>query len=258
MIGIMSHPADTLASPRRRISAGPWLFALAAALLMAMACGMTFVASGATLGLAFGIVFCMVILLPGLYAMGPGLRDRLAAAGGGFFGAALVLLLAGWLGRVMSFPQGLLCLGVILTLSVAMVGGIECLVRLRVARSVAAAMMLVLGVLWLSWPVWMGPLLASDHLTAGQSQQVVSILVPAHPLLSINGVLIHRGVWNEQSGVAYQLTNLAQDIPYAMPRGASACMGLHGLIAAGFWLLAMLLPKCDTSDLCGRSGSAIP
>lgn len=208
--------------------------------MMAGACTLTRLASGATLGMPLGIVFCGVILLPGIYAAGSTATHRLMMLMGGLLGGLIVLLLAGWGGGVMSLLQSLACLGVIMTLSLALAGGVECLLRLKVTRSAAAAMMMILGLLWLTWPVLLAPLLASNHLSAGEAEKIVSWLVPAHPLLSINGVLIHRGVWNEQAGVAYRLTNLAQDIPYAMPPSAWRCISLHAAIALGLWLLAMM------------------
>lgn len=212
--------------------------------LMALACGLARLAAGATLGLPLGIVFCIVILQPALTAAGHSRPDRLYALGGGLLAACLMLLITGWGGggtsAVMSLLQWLTCAGILLALGLSLAGAVELLLRLKFGRSFSAWITLLIGLLWLLWPVWLGPFLASDHLTAPQAQSLVSWLTPAHPLLATNGVLIHRGVWSEQSGVAYRLTNLAQDIPYAMPSGATACIAMHMAIAMILWALAIV------------------
>jgi hypothetical protein len=104
----------------------------------------------------------------------------------------------------------------------ALVGIASSLARLRMAAPIAATTTLTLAIAWLTWPVWLSPLL---------TQRAVNWLVPAHPLLAINGVLQHLGSW-DRAPIAYrQLTILNQDIPYHLPRSIFPAVAVHTAIA---------------------------
>jgi hypothetical protein len=103
----------------------------------------------------------------------------------------------------------------------AMTGVGSLLQRATLPPHLAAALSSALALLWLTWPVWL-----SHALT----QQIVNALVFVHPLLAINGVLLHLGTW-DRAPIAYrQLTILNQDIPYHLPHSIFPAVAVHGVI----------------------------
>jgi hypothetical protein len=109
----------------------------------------------------------------------------------------------------------------------ALAGAASALSRAGIVAPLAAGIIVMVAMLWLTWPVW---------LSHALNQTLVDWLVPAHPLLAINSVLRHLGAW-DRAPLAYQkLTVLNQDIPYHLPRSIVPATLLHGVIGAiGFW-----------------------
>jgi hypothetical protein len=103
----------------------------------------------------------------------------------------------------------------------------------RVGPPVASFATTLLGLAWLTWPVWLSPWLAGR---AG----LVGWLVPAHPLLAVNSVVRHLGIWDEQP-LAYNLTTLNRDVPYPLPGGILRTVLVHGAIGVVL-LSAAILP----------------
>ena len=100
----------------------------------------------------------------------------------------------------------------------------------------SGAVVTVLAVAWLTWPIWLSPAL---HGRAGE--QMVNLLVPANPVFAVNGVLRERlGYWAEQS-LAYRFTSLSDDVSYGVPESVLACVLLHGGIGAGCVALVLLI-----------------
>jgi len=94
-------------------------------------------------------------------------------------------------------------------------------INLRMSRPIAATVIAFAAMAWLTWPIWLSPWL---------TQSMVDWLVPAHPLLAINGVLQHLGSW-DRAPIAYRrLTILNQDIPYHLPRSVLPALAVHGVI----------------------------
>jgi hypothetical protein len=93
---------------------------------------------------------------------------------------------------------------------------------------------MVIGLVWLTWPVWLSPSLVKNG-----ADQTVANLVRIHPPLTINGILTNEPAWTERS-VAYHLTNLNQDIPISLPESIWACVAVHGLIGLILWSVAEL------------------
>ena len=56
-------------------------------------------------------------------------------------------------------------------------------------------------------------------------------LVAPHPMLAINSVLQHLGLWNQQP-LAYNLTVLNQDAYLPLPQSILPAVGVHTLIGA--------------------------
>jgi hypothetical protein len=97
----------------------------------------------------------------------------------------------------------------------------------------AAAVAIILGLAWLSWPVWLSPALAR-----GGMDGVIRALVAVHPPLVANGILTAEAAWTERS-VAYHLTNLNQDVPIAMPSNGLVCAAVHGVLGLVLWVVAL-------------------
>jgi len=126
---------------------------------------------------------------------------------------------------IVTIGQALLC-GVVLLSYLLALGQLTSLLRaVRVAPALAAAIVVGLGLAWLTWPVWLSPALAGET-------RLVGWLVWAHPLFAINAVLIDLGAWSEQR-IAYHLTNLGQDVAYALPETILPALLVHLGLAGG-------------------------
>jgi hypothetical protein len=108
------------------------------------------------------------------------------------------------------------------------------LARLRVPSVYASAVAIVLGLAWLSWPVWLAPALWRHGMDG-----VIRSLVAVHPPLVINGILTAEPAWTERS-VAYHLTNLNQDVAIELPRNRVACAFVHGVFGLVLWGVAFM------------------
>jgi hypothetical protein len=100
-------------------------------------------------------------------------------------------------------------------------------------ESLAAAIVIVLALAWLAWPIWLSPALEGR-------QTLVNWLVPAHPLLAINGQLSQLGIWTERP-LMYRWTVLNQDVSYEMPGNPVWCIAVHGLIGLMAFVSRMFL-----------------
>jgi hypothetical protein len=105
----------------------------------------------------------------------------------------------------------------------------------------AAATAVVLGLAWLTWPIWLSPILVRGGLGG-----VVQNLVKVNPPLTINGILTNEPAWTERS-LAYHLTDLNQDVPIQLPANARACAALHGILGLVLWSAAMVRRRKSAS-----------
>jgi hypothetical protein len=178
--------------------------------------------AGPGLALFFGGVILAALYLPSL-----ALADKSASywvtAGAAAVGICAVWLIS--LSRVdVSVMEWLRCGVVCVAFLFALCGFASALTELRIAPPIAATCTVIVAMAWLTWPVWL-----SSWLTQG----LVDWLVPAHPLLTMNGVLQHLGSW-DRAPIAYrQLTILNQDIPYHLPRGILPAVAVHGALGLG-------------------------
>jgi hypothetical protein len=140
-------------------------------------------------------------------------------------GSAVVWLSA--LGQLLTFSQWVACCVALLAYAGALCGVASLLVTPRVNPFLAAGLVTVLGLLWLTWPVWLSP-----QLLKPGGDELVSWLVPAHPLFGVNGVLLHLGTWDRHDIAYEKLTVLNQDMFYALPRGVLRTTLAHALVAA--------------------------
>lgn len=221
--------SDRLLSPRFLRA---YLPGLALSVLATGLCGW---AAGLTLGYFLGAIALIALIAPALVAGQAGLMDRALAAAGVADGVGVALLVA-----VFTPALGLWQWVQVYLLAVvwaAMLGAlVHLLIHLRVQRWGAAALVLLVGMLWLLWPVWLAPVL---------TQAWADRLTPCHPLMAINGLLDHLGLWSEQAGVAYHLTNLNQDIPHRLPESPWPAIAAHAIVASMLVLLSRLLPGAE-------------
>lgn len=181
--------------------------------------------AGAGLGLLLAAPMLATLYFPLLVAAERG-RDRIASTTGAILGIAIVWAIA-TNSMDVSLGQWLRCTLVLAAVVIALSGIVTLLTMLPITWPVAALLTTLVSLLWLTWPVWLSHVL---------TQQRVDLLVPAHPLLAINGVVAHLGSWDRMPIAYRSLTVLNQDIPYHLPRSvwpavlAHLAIGTPGLI----------------------------
>ena len=203
----------TLIRDMLRIAAAPFVIAALATLLC-------YAAAGNSLGFYLGPVFAIALILPPLVAAQQRLLDALVAAGAIIDAVGIAWLFA-VSGPHLSFLQWLQCYLVLAAFALAL---------MALTRITAAWVAVIVGVAWLTWPVWAAPFL---DITLARW------LTPAHPLMAINRVVLHMGAWAEQP-LMYEHATLNQDVPYALPRSIWPCVIVHAaialsLLAPGWW-----------------------
>jgi hypothetical protein len=217
-----------MSATRRLLSATAFPFLLS--LTAATAC---YLSAGPTLGLFLGGLLMATLLVPPLVmAEGP-LSNRLMVVG-----ASVIPIAALWLlGTVRSetrLAEWFACVLVLLAYALAL-GGLSVGFRLlRCPAVVSAALSVIAGLAWMTWPIWLSP-----TWNGGESENSVARLVVCHPGITLNGQLLHLGVWTEQS-VAYHLTDLSQNVSYSPPRHVYPCVLLHALLGATLFALQYL------------------
>jgi hypothetical protein len=121
----------------------------------------------------------------------------------------------------------------------------------RLSATVSAALTVLVGLAWLTWPIWL-----SRAMSGQASANWVGNAITLHPGLAIN--LPHLGQWVEQS-VAYHLTDLNQNVPYAPPRTVWTCVIAHAVFGAVFLILSFWkYPRPPHAPRRVRSASDAP
>jgi hypothetical protein len=101
------------------------------------------------------------------------------------------------------------------------------------------ALIVILSLAWLSWPIWLAPALHGES-----SAPTVARLVAGNPTFAIQAALSSSfPVPWAQHRIAYRLTNIGDDIPYSMPTSILRCIIYHGIIAAIALLAARLAAR---------------
>jgi hypothetical protein len=193
----------------------------------------SYFASGARLGLLFAPLLLATLFTPPLLLAGH-------SSWGILQWLAIVLAIAGvWL-----FTSGLLvsewaaCTFVLAAYLSALAAVALLLVRFIIPPILASASTVLLGLAWLTWPVWL-----SRALTGRGGEKIVAWLTAAHPLLAINGVVQHRfDAWDRYRLAYQQLTTLNQDVFYHLPRSVIPAVLLHAAIGIACGIL-IGLPK---------------
>ncbi|HEY0009391.1 MAG TPA: hypothetical protein VGB55_11750, partial [Tepidisphaeraceae bacterium] len=185
---------------------------------------------GDSLGLPLFLCFAAP-LLP-LYAATLVSRPMTAAA----VSAGLALIVAGPmvfigpLGGAASFVPMIVALAVTATM------GLRLIHRIKGLPPIALFLTTLLLLAWLTWPIWMGP-----YWTNPRVARVLDPLVPYQPLLAANGAYAMLGEWAHQP-IAYRyLTNLGQDVFYALPASAWPSALAHTLAALALLMIETAL-----------------
>ena len=179
-----------------------------------------------TLGVFFGPVGILTVMAPYLALVWSAARQRALAVAAVSIGTMVVWMLRG--SGEASFAEAAAC-GVVLCAYLFALAAVGVLLERVVGAAGAAGLSVVVGVVWLSWPFWMAPWLSGER-----GEEIVALLVAGHPLFVFNGQLAAFAPW-AQHPIAYQLTNIGDDIAYAMPRGVWVSAAVHGSVAGVGW-----------------------
>ena len=180
----------------------------------------------AALGPSLGVFICAfalaALLVPPAAAVASASLTNQAAAVGGVAGVPLLLILLAALlaGVSASSATGVGLL--LLTFALPLWGLPAALRQTGLDPLYASAAAVLLGAAWLTWPVW------------GSTLPGAGGLAGYHPLFAANGLLTDLGIWTERP-LAYRLTAFGQDVPYALPSPAAACVShivVGGLLIA--------------------------
>jgi hypothetical protein len=130
------------------------------------------------------------------------------------------------------------CCVVLGVYATALVGLLLGLRLARLPRLGCSAIVTVIGLAWLTWPIWM-----SRTWDGASSAKAIDPFIKVHPGMAINGQLFRQfGSWTEQS-VAYHLTDLSQNVPYSLPKSVWPCVLFHGAIAAALIALSVIVER---------------
>jgi hypothetical protein len=201
----------------------PFLLAIAATL------GCYF-AAGPNLLLHLGGIALAMLLAPPLVLAHRNRVEQFLVAASIVDGVGVVWLVAMFQSDT-TFAQWLGAYVLVAACVVAMLGLAVALSRLLRNDVLASALSVAVAFAWLTWPVWL-----SAWVDRPGVEKLIAWLVPVHPLLAANGLLIHLGVWGEQR-LIYQLTSLGQDVPYQFPASVAPATLVHLLIGGTLLLL---------------------
>jgi hypothetical protein len=189
-----------------------------------------YVATGPTLGLFFGGLVVVTLLVPATVLCKRAFCRQALVASAVNDAVAIVWVIT--LPRSgTSLWQWVQCYLILASYTFALWGLARALRAIRVSEIPAAALTVTLAMLWLAWPVW---------LARSLTPALVDWLVPAHPPLALNAVLKHLGIWSEQSVAYRHLINLGQDVPYQLPAGILAPVFAHVIVGGVLFGFASL------------------
>ncbi len=238
---VESIPNIVHGSPQTRAQ-NPWLAPIVPLLLSAAAMAICYRAVGATLGLFLGGLFVSALITAPLVAAEDTWLARVLAACGVIHGITVI-----WLVSALRADLGLgvwaACYLVQSALVLAITGCVALLRAMRFGRIAAGAVATTLSLAWLTWPIWLSPIL---HGVRGVT--LAAWLVPAHPVFAINAPLrATMGNWSEQA-MAYRLTSLTDDIAYAAPQEITRSVLVHAMIGSVLIAAGMLIGRRSKSS----------
>ena len=199
--------------------------------LSVMAAAALIWASGWTLGVFLGGLLLITLLIPPAVLRSVDWRGQTVA-----IGVSVIPILVLWLMAARrtqtTVAEWATCGSVLVAYALAVAGLAAAFRRIGLSATVSAALAVVAGLAWLTWPIWLSRTWSGEASAAS-----VDWFLTFHPALVIN--LPHLGQWVEQS-VAYHLTDLNQNVPYAPPGSVWGCVAFHGvagvaLLGAAAW-----------------------
>ncbi len=199
-------------------------------------CAACWWAAGASLGLFFGGLFVVTFLTPAAILAQRNARSAICALAA-TVGTVAVFWLIATLKTSDTLGQWFGVTMVLLTYALAIAGIAALPAACKLPDIFAAAVAVVIGLAWLTWPVWLSPTIA-NHETNAAVQNMVNI----HPPLVINGILTRQPAWTEMS-LAYHLTDLNQDVPIRMPSSAAPSAAFHAVLGIGLCTAASAIAR---------------
>ncbi len=188
------------------------------------------------LGPFFGGLLLALLIAPALIAANNHCHLSLLTTAAIFLAIAIA-----WTLTIIQTPatpsQLLQCIAILAAWLIAIFGTVSLLRAIRIPPSIAAAAVVIIGLAWLSWPVWLSP-----YLPGQSAVTFADRLIAPSPIFATNAVLQREGGWTT-SPIAYHLISLGQDVPYSMPNNITWCVTLHLLIGATTFALALLLNR---------------
>lgn len=136
----------------------------------------------------------------------------------------------------MGSPSQLVQLFVVTAaLTAAFSAGARVLIVARVPSAMARTFAMLLLLAWLTLPVWLSPYWSSGPL--------LDRLLDAHPLLAINSIYDELGDWTHSPLAYNRLTNLNQDVPFALPASIGWCVGIHAVLSIALIAVEMMIHR---------------
>ncbi len=200
-----------------------------------------YVAAGPTLAMYLGGLALAMVLSPPLVLAYRARMNQLLAAASIIDGVGVVWLVA-MFRTDLTFVQWLSAYVLLAACVIGAAGAAVALARFAMNDLFASAMVTVAVLAWLTWPIWLSAWIDQPSVV-----RAMDWLVPVHPLLALNGLLAHLGVWGELP-VMYQLTSLGQDVPYSLPASVATCAALHFLLGGALLLVSVDRPRRPTVD----------
>jgi len=180
-------------------------------------------AAGWSLGTFLGGLLLTTALVPPATVAHDNLRDRLTCLTMTVTPIIILWLIATCQTETL-FREWLGCTAVLITYATALAGLATTFRTIRLSATVSAALTIVLGLAWLTWPIWL-----SRTWDGESSEPTVARWSALHPALVIQ--IPNLGAWSEQS-IAYHLTDLNQTVPYQAPPSVWKCVLAHGIAGA--------------------------
>ncbi len=134
--------------------------------------------------------------------------------------AAIVVGIGVWISTAQQHAASALAAGAVVTsfgVAMAACGG---------RWAVRCGVMILLGMVWLTWPMW--------SARAGASQRWTDYAVAMSPVFAINASISPTDAITHRP-TAYEISSLGQDTSYAMPKSAWPCVGFHLAVACSVW-----------------------
>ncbi len=183
-------------------------------------------AAGESLGLFLGGLGMVAIAGPSMAVREQGWMRRLVAMGCVVDGIAIA-----WLGHAKVW-EWMQCYLVLAAFGAFLLGLIELCYRVGLRETVAAAVAVVTGTVWLTWPVW-----AAKAIEGERGQSVARALIAVSPTFAINHAVREMGIWSERP-IAYRVMNLNQTVAYQLPTSVWPCVALHIAIGGALLLVS--------------------